>query len=881
MSRCHVHGSARFASTFALILLALVPAVFAGIYPSPINIPVTGVNAIAAGDFNGDGKMDIVVADGASSTVEVLLNSGTGSAASSVSSASGVSVPASLVVGDFNGDGKLDIALHNKFDLKIVVLLGNGDGTFQAPVKTVTTSNGRLVVGDFNNDGHPDLATGNQIFLGKGDGTFQSALTTSYGGTFYTAADLNGDGNLDLLGIDSAGISVLLGIGDGSFGAASSTAVTGAVRSVAVADMNGDRKLDVIAGVSGGKVLVLLGNGDGTLQTALTQTSSVVDPYEIAVADFTADGLRDVIVAGGITEPVSLLAGSGTGSLDAEKLLALGFADNVTGASLATADFDGNGTPDLVAPSGVTGRVVLWLSKSTGGFATPNVYPYSGGIVASADFNGDARPDAIFAGTSTGKVGVMLDKADGTLAAPIYTTLTTAPLAGMVPADLNADGLLDLVFWTSAVTANNVTTQGATFAALGRGDGTFDAPVVVTQSLSTQAVVKDLNGDGFPDVADLDTAPGNVAVFLGKGDGTFGYEIGYPTAPGATFITAADVNGDGHPDLITAGAGGVDYLPNNGDGTYAYYKAISTVAAASVALADVDGDGKLDLVIVSGTGTATTATVYLGSGTGTFTQTSQIALGGATRIHFADINNDGLADIVADEGSATGIWLNTKAGTFAKAQDLPLGGPLELADINTDGLPDLLQVSGSRSYWTLAYNQFGTTAAGDFSISAAPVAPSVAAGDKTTVALTLGSLNGYAGIVALSCSGLPAYTTCVFSPVNVTIPATAASATLTIQTSLNSVSALRVPDAPRKRTGWTGFVFCGVLLAGASVRRRRILMCAVFALLAVMMMASCSSPNSVPPIVTTAPKSVTTTITILASAGTTVHSTQIALTITK
>jgi hypothetical protein len=565
-------------SAFAFLLSLLSSAASAGIYPSPINIPVAGADAVAVGDFNGDGKMDIVVADGVSSTVEVLLSSGMGSISSISSSISGVSVPASLVVGDFNGDGKLDVALHDKLDLKIVVLLGNGDGTFQSPINTSTTGNGRLVTGDFNHDGHLDIATGNLIFLGQGDGSFQSPQTLNYGGAFYCAADLNGDGNLDLVGNDGTGFSILLGSGTGSFQSAKSTPITGTLRSLAIADLNSDRKADVVVGVntgSGGQVQVFLGNNDGTLQAVLIQSTSVTSPDEISVADFTADGHPDVIVAGGIAQPVALLAGTGIGSLQLETLLPLGFAENVAGASLATADFDGNGVPDLVAPSAVGGRVLIWLSKSTGGFAAPSIYPYSGGQVASADFNGDARPDTIFSSPSDGKVGVMLNQADGTLATPVYTTLTVAPIAGLIPADLNADGILDLVFWTSGVTTNGTTVAGSTYATLGKEDGTFYPPSVISQSLASQAVVKDLNGDGVPDLADLDTAPGNVAVFLGKGDGTFGYEVGYPTGPGAISIVAGDVNGDGHPDLITAGPAGVDLLLNNGNGTYAYYSVIS------------------------------------------------------------------------------------------------------------------------------------------------------------------------------------------------------------------------------------------------------------------------------------------------------------------
>jgi hypothetical protein len=243
-------------------------------------------------------------------------------------------------------------------------------------------------------------------------------------------------------------------------------------------------------------------------------------------------------------------------------------------------------------------------------------------------------------------------------------------------------------------------------------------------------------------------------------------------------------------------------------------------------------------------------------------------------------------DIVADEGLATGVWLNTKAGTFARAQDLPLGGALAVADINTDGLPDLLQVSSSRNYLTLAYNQFGTAAAGDFTISVLPTAPNISAGDKTTLALTLGSLNGYAGIVTLACSGLPIGTTCTFSPAQVIIGGTAAAATVTFQTSLDSVSSLHLaeptPAHHRSSLFGSGFILCGLVLIGARLNRSRcVLLLGPLAMLSLLMLLSCSTPNAVPPMISASPKSVTTMVTLSASAGTTIHSTQIALTITK
>jgi uncharacterized protein (DUF2141 family) len=276
----------------------------------------SGASMVTVGDFNGDGKPDLAVAHlccEAGGNVSILLGNGDGTFQPQVTYPAG-SYPIALAIGDFNGDGKLDLAVA--VGLGVSILLGNGDGTFQGQV-TYPAGAGpaSVAVGDFNGDGKLDLAVisfGVAILLGNGDGTFQPPqfFPPAVGPFSVTVGDFNGDGKLDLavaLYDDNVAVAILLGNGDGTFQPAVGYAPTtlGSSDFVAIADLDGDGKQDLAIAVGGtGSILVLLGNGDGTFQHPIG-FSTDYNAVGIAVGDFNLDGKPDLAV--GTNSSVSLL----------------------------------------------------------------------------------------------------------------------------------------------------------------------------------------------------------------------------------------------------------------------------------------------------------------------------------------------------------------------------------------------------------------------------------------------------------------------------------------------------------------------------------------------------------------------------------------------
>jgi hypothetical protein len=329
-------------------------------------------DSLGVGDFNGDGKLDLAVADLDSNGVTVLFGNGDGTFQAGVDYAT-QSGPDSVIVRDFNGDGKLDLAVRNYMSNSVSILLGKGDGTFQSAVNFATgNSPSREIAGDFNGDGKLDLAVTNvndntvSILLGNGDGTFQAHRDYPAGPSPVGVAtgDFNGDGNLDLAVANFTGantVSILLGNGNGTFQlpvpyAAGTTPVY-----VASGDFNRDGKLDLaVANGSGNTVSVLLGNGDGTFRPHVDYAVGA-GPFMVSTADIDADGNLDLAVANQTDGTVSILLGNGDGTFRSANNFAAGNAP----LYVALADFNGDGRLDLAVAKRFDDAVAILLQDGT------------------------------------------------------------------------------------------------------------------------------------------------------------------------------------------------------------------------------------------------------------------------------------------------------------------------------------------------------------------------------------------------------------------------------------------------------------------------------------------------------------------------------------
>jgi hypothetical protein len=753
-----------------------------------------------------------------------------------------------LFTADFNGDGKLDLLSADG-----TLQLGNGDGTFTASARVSGTP---VAVADFNGDGRPDvleMGTGTLlVLLGNGDGTFQAPVTTASGAALQAiaAADLNGDGKTDVVGVFGNSLVVYLSNGDATFkpgvpySLGAGSAESGGI--ISFADFNGDGKPDIAVSMAGdnvaGEEIVFLGNGDGTFQAAKTSVG-IPFPNNAAVGDFNGDGKPDLVLDGPTPCTTSdcgifFLAGNGDGTFQAP-ILSIA---NLTG-TLAAADLNDDGKLDLVLEIGGV-AVQTYLGNGDGTFSNANNYlliqisgnpPPSNGGVAIADFNLDGKPDVAvegelligngdgtFRGVQAAAISnnpmvsspyvsfAVLGKFDKRQSVPGVAVATSnfaasvysfsveiftndgkgglslshsypldAPAVQVVTGDFNGDGNPDVL----VVTTDRTTTNWGYAVLLGNGDGSFQAPVFYPQNVRSAAyavgnsvLVSDFNNDQKMDVAVGGLFNQSLAILVGNGDGTFAPAT-YVFDGGDTSLVSADFNGDGNLDIAAAttmaNQPATALLLGNGDGTFQAAVFPSSLSGfAPLFAADLNNDGKTDLI--------SNRQVALGNGNGTFMLQTALPY---SPIGAADFNGDGFPDLFVlyspdTENSQTGVLTGNGDGTFSSTLlDVPRMGyipsPVLIADMNNDGRPDIVFLSQS------GFNAVGVllnTTPANFAISATALSPSaVTSGNSASATVNLIRDFGFSGPVMLACSGLPSGASCAFTPVSVSSGSTSSS----------------------------------------------------------------------------------------------------------
>jgi uncharacterized protein (TIGR03437 family) len=554
--------------------------------------------AIAIADFNGDGNPDIAVGG----TTGILLGNGDGTfrAGSPLPAGASGSLIWTFAAGDLNGDGKVDLVYADTENQVVVPLFGNGDGTFQpGPAYAVSQLPTSLLLADYNNDGRLDIINGNgderffgasistgnvDILLNNGDGTFQGAPT------YFTLPNSEANGSFTLLnGIAIAnfggpspgvlasgggGLTLFIGNGKGGFEAPQSIALQGGAGGIAAADFNGDGLPDAAVITGSGDIAILLGTASG-FGTPANIPSGVVYPTAIVSGDFSGDGNIDLAVVGQTngTAPgtLAILTGDGHGNFQAPVTIPAG----VTPTALSAVDLNGDGKLDLVFSdsgpngSGPGGGIYVALNTGTGVFQAP-VQVFSGvaPTFGIGDVNGDGKLDLVVssavAGTGNTVLSWLAGTGRGTFQAPVVITTSSATDNAILVQDFNGDGHADIVIAHQDATA--------TFLA-GNGNGTFSAetPFLSTGD-PTLLATADFNGDGKPDLivggltmsvllnkavpiatvvsaanpAAAAIAPGSLATAYGKdlaNKNAGGTSLPLPTSFGGTSISILDSTG--------------------------------------------------------------------------------------------------------------------------------------------------------------------------------------------------------------------------------------------------------------------------------------------------------------------------------------------------
>ena len=554
-------------------------------------------------------------------------------------------------------------------------------------------------------------------------------LNTGYIPPSIAISDLNGDGKPDLIVGNNGGlnaVSVLLGTGNGGLGAVAQYATGPSPLGLAVADLNNDGKPDIAIVNSGSNsVSVLLGTGTGSFGTR-TDFGVGGFPTAVATGDLNGDGIQDLAVTNAGTNTVTVLLGNGTGGFSR--------ADFATGSGpthLAIADLNGDGKLDIVTANKPVNTISVLLGNGAGGFAAKTDYAtaVTPEFVALGDLNYDGVPDvavATYMDILHGAVSVLLNTGNGTLGPKTDITFGSGAQSVAI-ADLNGDTLPDLVVATDNDAVNVLP---------GNGNGTFGpAASFGAGSRPIWLAIGDLNGDGRLDIATADFNSSGITILFANGNG-FAARNDYGTGANPYAVAIGDVNGDGKKDLAVADAGGgsVSVLLGNGTGGFGGKTDFTTgTAPYAIAIADLNADAKPDLIAANNS--SNTISVLLGTGTGSFGAKTDFATGVSPySVAIGDLNGDAKPDaVVANNGSNTiSVLLGTGTGTFGAKTDFTTGSNPQaavIADMNGDAKLDVIVVNNfSSTVSVMLGNGLGSLGArNDFATGTNPDA--VAVGD--------------------------------------------------------------------------------------------------------------------------------------------------------
>jgi hypothetical protein len=646
----------------------------ASMFDNELFLAPGGVVALEAGDVNGDGRPDIVVAGGSSSTggtVSVQLNLGGRSfgVAEVVHTRASVAIVA-VALADVDGDRDLDLVVAYDSTSSSLGVLRNNGGTFASPVYTTLTTDGErarsLAVADVDGDGDLDAVVG----------------------TGRTISTLSGS------------VAVARNNGTGTMVASPALAAGGVVDAVRAADLDADGDLDLAAAVRTQNCVTVFWNDGGFSAGSTLNLPADSLPSGLAAGDLDGDGDNDLAVLSESSETVQVLLNGGGRTFGAAAAYSV-FSDSTSFRDLTAADVDADGDLDLLAPS----RGTRLLENLGGGTFVVSQVDAGDSLVAvrSADFDGDARPDLLAARGTTAYAVTY----GGGAAWPWVRGYAPGSFPTPVPVDLDGDTDLDLVV-SHLAPGSTMTRWISVYRNRGDGrlslDGTLNPNVVSV----TSYVVADFDTDGDPDVG---LAGSNVVLW--NRDGSLSRGV-LPDGRSVSRLWA-DMDGDGDVDDAgnALGTTSFSWKPNDGSGGVAGPAVTVSVVQENlprvngIVLTDADRDGDVDAVMAhdssstGGDGSDARISVWLNDGLGNLTLRSHFAAPPRARGPFVgDVDGDGDVDILSCAGGNTPAQLRlyTNDGTFRFAERVLDPGPVfepRLLDLDGDGDLDVAYTPGA------------------------------------------------------------------------------------------------------------------------------------------------------------------------------------------
>ena len=710
---------------FALFQQFVWAAAFKGAATFPAHLAPC---SIVVADFNGDGNLDIAIANRSSNDISVLLGKGNGTFNAQVKYSAGAGTdPVGIAAADFNGDGKPDLVVANSGNKSISVLMNTGTGTFNAAVKyTVGNSPSAVAAADLNGDNIADIAVTNSadntvtILLNNGTGTFTATSTraTDANPSSIAIADFDGNGSNDLAITNQGGndVSILLNLGGGTFAAAVNYCVVSTAGScnsvtavspvsVVAVDLTGDNRPDLAIASLSQSVATLVNNGSGAF-TLSAQASTSQTPHGVAAGDFNGDTHQDIVVADNTTNSFEILPGNGSGGFGTT----LRYLSGSQPVAIATGDYNKDGKLDVAVVNNSENDVAIALGNGDGTFQDIQSFISGSNVrsIALGDFNADGKTDFLTNSSSGSNFAVNLFTGNGKGAFVKSASVAfTSDVFSIAAGDFDQNKKLDFV-----VANQNSNEVSVVF---GNGNGTFSSTIATyaTDAGPASVAVGDFNKDGYPDIVTANTASNDISVLLNTKTGTFNPAANYPvgTAPSAVIVT--DLNNDGFPDIVVANSGGnsISVLMNSGTGTFGAATPYTVGnGPVSVAAAELNNDLFADLIVTNKTDNS--VSVLLGNGDGTFQPAVNYTIpnSGPAAVTAADITADGILDLVVAESSTNvvGVLQGVGDGTFLGAVNYKSGvKPVAVAasDVSGDGKLDVLVGNSTGGDVSILINQ--------------------------------------------------------------------------------------------------------------------------------------------------------------------------------